>query len=118
MLVFRRRTGLDDADAVPNAGDLVFVVSLNLAVRAHNLAVQRVLLTVFELDDNGLLHFVRYDVADPNLAGALSFSFFGVGPLVESVTVASLIIMPQLLESRSYPTHVPEAPCRRERCRV
>src|SRR5690606_20862309 len=52
------RTGLADNNQVANAGRVVLVVHLALLGAADDLAVQRVLYAVFDLDDDGLIHLV------------------------------------------------------------
>src|SRR5699024_6942360 len=71
VLVLGQRTGLLDADQVADTGGVLLIVSLDLLVGAKDLAVQSVLLTILELDHDGLLHLVRNHVAGANLACAL-----------------------------------------------
>src|ERR1700756_4799895 len=66
----RQRAGLHQRDAVADAGIAVLVVRLDLLGGPDDLAVQRVLHPVFQLDDDRLLHLVRHHVADRGLAGA------------------------------------------------
>ena len=46
----------------------MLVVNLDLLALAHNLAVEGVLHTVLDLDDNGLVHLVTGDVTTTDLA--------------------------------------------------
>ena len=71
MLVLGQRAGLSDAYEIADACGFFLVVRLNLLVRAHDLAVQGVLLAVFQLDNDGLGHLVGYYVAGANLRSAL-----------------------------------------------
>src|SRR3954453_13037706 len=64
----RRGPGLHDLDAVPDTGDVLLVVRLELAGPADDLAVQPVLHAVLDLDDDGLLHLVADDEALADLA--------------------------------------------------
>src|SRR4051812_50112138 len=66
----RRRPGLHDLHAVTDAGDVVLVVGLQLARAADDLAVEAVLHTVLDLDDDGLLHLVADHEALTDLAVA------------------------------------------------
>jgi hypothetical protein len=64
------RTGLADQNEVTDAGGVEFVVHLPLGGAADDLAVQRVLHAVFDLNDDGFLHAVADDVATCGLAVA------------------------------------------------
>src|SRR5690606_9148410 len=68
-----QRTGLHQLNAVADAGQTVLVVRLHLGRTADDLAVQRVLHSVLELDDDGLLHLVRDDVTDADLTARALF---------------------------------------------
>src|SRR3954467_11162992 len=57
----RERPRLTDEDEVADAGDVALVVRLDLARSAQDLAVQRVLDAVLDLDDDGLVHLVAAD---------------------------------------------------------
>src|ERR1700758_923339 len=63
----RERTSFHQRDAVADTGDAVLVVRLDLLGGPDDLAVQRVTHTVFQLDDDGLLHLVAHHVTDPGL---------------------------------------------------
>src|ERR1700712_150639 len=63
-----QRTGLADQHEVADTGGAGLVVDLDLAGTADDLAVQRVLHAVLDLDDDGLLHLVADDVAAAGLA--------------------------------------------------
>src|SRR3954447_3756901 len=65
-----QRPGLHDLDAVADAGDVLLVVRLQLAGAPDDLAVQAVLHTVLDLDDDGLLHLVAHHEALTDLAVA------------------------------------------------
>src|SRR5262249_6691053 len=52
----RQRPGLHQRDAVADAGVAVLVMRLHLLGGADDLAVERVHLAIFQLDDDGLLH--------------------------------------------------------------
>src|SRR5512139_624679 len=65
----RQRTGLHDQDPVADAALVLLVVRLELAGAPHDLAVQRVLHSVLDGDDDGLLHLVADHQALTNLAG-------------------------------------------------
>src|SRR5699024_26676 len=71
VLVRREWTAFLNQNAVADAGGLVFVVDLHAWVVTHDLAVQSVLLTVFQLDNNGLVHLVRNHNAGTVFAIAL-----------------------------------------------
>src|SRR6478735_1182714 len=62
------RAGLHDEDAVADSGGVGLVVRLDLAGAADDLAVEGVLDTVLDLDDDGLVHLVADDVALAGLA--------------------------------------------------
>src|SRR6185436_20627360 len=64
----RQRSGLRDEHHVADAGGVALVVSLDLGGTADDLAVQRVLHAVFDLDDDGLVHLVARDIATTRLA--------------------------------------------------
>src|SRR4051794_20727318 len=64
----RRRPGLHDLHAVTDAGDVLLVVHLELVRPADDLAVEGVLHTVLDLDDDGLLHLVADHEALTDLA--------------------------------------------------
>src|SRR5215213_4155245 len=64
----RQRPRLHDEDAVADAGRAGLVVGLHLAGTADDLAVQRVLDAVLDLDDDGLLHLVADDQTLAHLA--------------------------------------------------
>src|SRR5690606_34166347 len=96
------RTGLADDDQVADAGGVGLVVHLALLGAANDLAVQRVLHAVFDLNDDGLVHLVADDVTALRLAvaadecgvvgdscclGSLSLSHY----LASSVSVASAV---------------------------
>src|SRR5712672_2564362 len=66
----RQRTGLHQRNPVADTGDAVLVVRLHLGGGADDLAVERVLHPVLELDHDGLLHLVRHHVADARLTPA------------------------------------------------
>src|ERR1700712_1741936 len=63
-----QRTGLADEHEVADAGGAGLVVRLDLAGPADDLAVQRVLHAVLDLDHDGLVHLVADDVAAAGLA--------------------------------------------------
>ena len=71
MLVLGQRTAFLNQNAVADAGGLVFVVDLHAWVVTHDLAVQCVLLTVFQLDNNRLVHLVGNNDAGTVFAIAL-----------------------------------------------
>src|SRR3954451_13471457 len=56
----RRRPGLHDLHPVTDARDVLLVVRLQLAGAPDDLAVEAVLHTVLDLDDDGLLHLVAH----------------------------------------------------------
>src|SRR5918998_5842032 len=60
--------GLHQRDTVTDTGGVRLVVHLHLRGGPHDLAVEPVLLAVFERDHHGLVHLVRDDVAFPDLA--------------------------------------------------
>src|SRR3546814_16017473 len=62
------RTGLVDDDEIADAGRVRLVVRLHLGGAADDLAVERLLHAVFDLDDAGLVHLVADDVAAAGLA--------------------------------------------------
>src|SRR3954467_8198066 len=64
----RRRPGLHDLHTVTDAGDVLLVVHLELVRPADDLAVERVLHTVLDLDDDGLRHLVADHQALTDLA--------------------------------------------------
>src|SRR5215217_3281034 len=64
----RQRTGLHQRNTVADTGDAVLVVGLHLLGGADDLAVERMLHAVLELDHDGLLHLVRHHVPDAGLA--------------------------------------------------
>src|SRR6185437_14456654 len=82
-----RRAGLQQRDAVADAGVTVLVVGLDLLGGPDDFAVQRVAHTVFQLDHDGLLHLVANDVADAGLAttAGLRRGRSVLGPLGTSV---------------------------------
>src|SRR5690606_14476461 len=63
-----QRAGLTDDDEVADARRVGLVVHLALLGAADDLAVQRVLHAVLDLDDDGLVHLVADDVAALRLA--------------------------------------------------
>src|SRR5690606_25577468 len=63
-----QRAGLTDDNEVADARRVGLVVNLALLGAADDLAVQRVLHAVFDLDDDGLVHLVADDVATLRLA--------------------------------------------------
>src|SRR5690606_26222535 len=65
----RERPGLHDQDPVTDAALVLLVVSLELVVAAHDLAVEGVLDTVLDGDHDGLVHLVADDQALTDLAG-------------------------------------------------
>ncbi|BAF53587.1 hypothetical protein cgR_5009 [Corynebacterium glutamicum R] len=71
VLVLGQWAGLFNANQVTDSGDLLLIMSLDLLRGAKDLAVESVLLAVFDLDNDGLLHLVRNHVASADLAGAL-----------------------------------------------
>src|SRR4030081_3625848 len=64
----RQRPGLHQGDPVADACLVVLVVHLDLAGAAKNLGVTAVLLAVFELDHDRLVHLVRDDVTLADLS--------------------------------------------------
>src|SRR5689334_17141776 len=66
----RQRSGLHDLHAVADAGNVLLVVRLELARAPDDLAVEAVLHTVLDLDDDGLLHLVADHEALADLAVA------------------------------------------------
>src|SRR3954452_4636233 len=73
----RERPRLTDEDEVADAGDVALVVRLDLARAAQDLAIERVLDAVLDLDDDGLVHLVADDVAAALLAVAPGGLLFG-----------------------------------------
>src|SRR3546814_7098852 len=65
----RQRTVLQGQVPVSDAALVLLVVHLELAVAAHDLAVEGVLDTVLDSHDNGLVHLVADDDAFADLAG-------------------------------------------------
>src|SRR5262249_17574961 len=65
----RQRAGLHDLDPVADAAVVLLVVGLEPRRTAHDLAVQRVLHAVLDLDHDGLVHLVADDQALTPLAG-------------------------------------------------
>src|SRR5690606_28382860 len=65
-----QRPGLHQPDAVTHAGGVVAVMGLQLAGPPDDLAVERVLETVFDSHDDRLVHLVAHDVALADLAEA------------------------------------------------
>src|SRR5689334_17092559 len=63
-----QRPGLHQEDAVADAGGVLLVVGLELARAAQDLAVERVLHAVLDLDDDGLVHLVADDEPLADLA--------------------------------------------------
>src|SRR5690606_8243695 len=63
-----QRASLRDRDEVADAGGVVLVVCLDLRARADDLAVQRVLHAVLDLDDDGLVHLVARHITATHLA--------------------------------------------------
>src|SRR6478735_8411718 len=63
-----QRPGLHEEDAVADAGAVLLVVSLQLVRAANDLAVHRVLETVLDGDDDGLVHLVADDETFAGLA--------------------------------------------------
>src|SRR6476620_11771890 len=74
----REGTGLHDRDAVADAGSVVLVVGLDLAGAPQDLAVERVLHAVLDLDHDGLVHLVAHHVALAGLAVVAVFSRHGL----------------------------------------
>src|SRR4051794_5303357 len=66
----RHRPGLHDLHAVADAGYALLVVDLQLGRAPDDLAVERVLHAVLDLDDDGLLHLVADHEAVADLAVA------------------------------------------------
>src|SRR5690606_11263555 len=66
----RQRPGLHEDHPVADAALVVLVVRLQLAGAAHDLAVQRVLDPVLDLDHHGLVHLVADHDALADLAAA------------------------------------------------
>src|SRR6476660_6694121 len=64
----RERAGLHDQDAVADTGRVGLVVRLDLVAATHDLAVERVLDAVLDLDHDGLVHLVADDIATTRLA--------------------------------------------------
>src|SRR5829696_4312141 len=62
------RAGLHDEHAVADTGGVLLVVGLDLAGTADDLAVERVLDAVLDLDHDGLVHLVANQVAPTGLA--------------------------------------------------
>src|SRR5829696_6590192 len=62
------RAGLHDEHAVADTGGVLLVVGLDLAGAADDLAVERVLDAVLDLDHDGLVHLVANQVAPTGLA--------------------------------------------------
>src|SRR5690606_1705622 len=67
------RAGLVDEHEITDAGRVLLVVGLHLRRTAHDLAVQRVLHAVFDLDNDGLVHLVADHVAAASLTVAALF---------------------------------------------
>src|SRR5690606_16718117 len=67
------RAGLVDEHEIADAGGVLLVVGLHLRRTAHDLAVERVLHAVLDLDDDGLIHLVADDVAAASLTVAALF---------------------------------------------
>src|SRR4051794_39557000 len=65
----RQRAGLHEQDPVADAALVLLVVRLQLAGPAQHLAVQRVLHSVLDGHDHGLVHLVADDQALAGLAG-------------------------------------------------
>src|SRR6476661_754971 len=63
----RQRTGFHQGNPIADTGVTVLVVRLDLRGGADDLAVERVALTIFQLDHDGLLHLVADHVADTRL---------------------------------------------------
>src|ERR1700722_11057936 len=63
-LELRQRTGFANADDVADAGGVLLVMRVELLVRLHDALVFGVSLAHLDLDDDGLLHFGRYNEAD------------------------------------------------------
>src|SRR5471030_986645 len=61
-------TGLVDQNEVADTGRVLLVVRLDLGGAADDLAVQRVLNAILDLDNDGLLHLVARDVTATDLA--------------------------------------------------
>src|SRR5690606_18443720 len=91
----RKRPGLHDQHPVTDAALVLLVVSLELVVAAHDLAVEGVLDTVLDSDHDGLVHLVADDQALTDLAGvalvvlahASSFSPVRIPSLRSLITV-------------------------------
>src|SRR3954447_7722664 len=64
-----QRTGLHQLDPVAGAAVVVLVVGLEPRRTPHDLAVERVLHAVLDLDHDGLVHLVAHDQALTHLAG-------------------------------------------------
>src|SRR5690349_4802174 len=64
----RQRPGLHDQDPVADARSVLLVVRLDLARAAQDLAVERVLHAVLDLDHDGLVHLVAHHVTLTGLA--------------------------------------------------
>src|SRR5690349_9777318 len=64
----RQRTRLHQQHPVADAARVLLVVRLQLAGTPHDLAVERVLDPVLDLDDHGLVHLVADDKALADLA--------------------------------------------------
>src|SRR3989338_9820626 len=67
-LVLGQRPGFHDAPPVPRLGFVALVMHLEGAGRAHHAFVPRVAYLPVHAHDDGLLHLVADDLADPDLA--------------------------------------------------
>src|SRR5690606_33566762 len=92
-LVSGQRAGLSDYNHVADAGFVVLVVSLHVLVATHDLAVEGVLYTVLNVNDDGLLHLVRYHVTTEGLAvvtlGSVIHTVLLLAHYLESFLVSS-----------------------------
>src|SRR5882757_3197409 len=111
----RQRSGLHQRHPVADAGGAVLVVRLHLGGGANDLAVERVLGALLELDHDGLLHLVAHHVADARLATAARL----LGPRrVRRALLGGLLLSAAVCHYESSPTGPDARPNSRSRSTV